>query len=187
MILPQIRKARNTFFPIIMLCFIISNTIYAQDTFAYASTAKNSPTEIPGKAIPMFEFQGYSRDYELDQIPSDIAGEHFLGETIAKKFYLLSSKYTSQETIVPGNPLTKTVIMKPVIYDAVQRIEKHLKRQVKKNEISTDSATTIMNKVLDIAINIRIVDTEKFETTLESLNNNEVRIDFFINRVQLVY
>jgi len=185
--LPQKGKTRYIFFPIFILCSLISNKPYAQDTFAFASTAKNSPTEIPGKALPKFEFQGYSRDYELDQISSDIAGEHFLGETTAKKFYLLDGKYTSQEAVVPGNPLTKTVIMKPVIYDAVKRIEKHLKRKVKKGEISIDSANTIMNKVLDIALNIRVADTEKFEAALGSLNDNDARIDLFINRVQLNY
>jgi hypothetical protein len=185
--LPHKSKNRNIVLPLFIICSFISTTNFAQDTFAYASTAKKSPTEIPGKTVPMFEFQAHSRDYEIDQITSDIAGDHFLGETIAKKRYLFDSKYTTQEVIVPGNPLTKTVIMKPVIYDAVQRIEKYLKRQLKKHEISTDSATAIMNKVLDIAINIRVVDTEKFETSLESIKNNDARIDLFINRVQLIY
>ncbi|NOU46112.1 MAG: hypothetical protein HOO86_03515 [Bacteroidales bacterium] len=185
--LPQKGNIRSIIFPIFLLCTLISNKPYAQDTFAFASTSNNTPTEIPGKALPKFEFQGFPREYELDQITTDIAGEHILGESIAKKLYLLDGKYTSQEAVVPGNPLTKTLISKPVIYDAVKRIEKHLKRKVKKGEMTVDSAFTIMNKVLDIALNIRVTDTEKFESELSSLNDNESRVDLFINRVQLNY
>ena len=43
------------------------------------------------------------------------------------------------------------MVRKPVIYDAVQKVDKHLRKEVKKREKTVEEATVAMNKVLDTA------------------------------------
>jgi len=176
----------------ILLILIITNFIFSTRTFAQeALTYKTEMDKTKKEGIvsqpPVFEFKGYSRDYELDPITAEMAGEHLFGALIAKKLYLLESKYTYDEPVVPGNPLTKTIIRKPIIYDAVKRIDKQLKRKVKKNEISVETATSILNRVLDISLNIVATDTAIFEEAIVSNSDNSARIELFMKRVNLVY
>lgn len=175
----------------LLIVFLINSIISfhsaAQDALTYVN--KSSVTESVRKTIPpvMYEFTAIQREYELDNISVTIAGGHPFGELISKKVYLLESKYTSEVALIPGNPQTKTIIKKPVIYDAVKRIEKQLKKSVKKEEISSADAAHIFNKVLDVALNTLTANTQSFEAAIESLDRTELKIELFMNRVKLTY
>jgi len=159
----------------------------AQDALTYANES-NSKTGVVEKEKPqVFEFRGYDRGYELEKISKEMAGEHPFGDLIAKKIYLLEEKYTSEVALVPGNPQTRIVIIKPVIYEAVKRIEKHLIKSVKKEETNLTSASYTLNKILDVALNILTADTQGFEAAISSLNTNDSRIELFTQRVNLVF
>ena len=163
------------------------NISEAQDLLTYkTSVAKDNP-EIPIETIPVFKFRGTSTDYELENISREIAGNHPFGEMIAKKLYLFDKKYTSQAALAPGNPASKTVVKKPVIYETVKHIERDLKRSVKKEEISLTMATNEFNTVLDVALNILTTDTKDFENVLQSLSSTDSKIDLFTKRVILNY
>lgn len=170
---------------LLMITFVISTS--AQEALTYKTDNNKTLKEAASGQPPVFEFKGYSRDYELDLITPEMAGEHLMGNLIAKKLYLLDKKYTSEEPVVPGNPMTKTVIQKPVIYDAVKRIERHLKREAKKGNIANETAITNMHIVLDVALNIVTTDTEVFEEALETRSDIDARIDLFTKGVRLVY
>jgi len=116
-----------------------------------------------------------------------MAGEHLLGDLVAKKIYLFNEFYTSEENLFPGNPATKTVIKKPVIYEAVKRIERDLKKYVKKGETSLSEASSIMNTVLDVALNIQTEDTMAFEKAIGNAANTKSKIDLFTKMVRLNY
>jgi len=172
---------------VILLLITITVRNYAQDALTYKTDNSKTSKELTTGQPPVFEFKAYSRDYELDLITPEMAGEHLMGNLIAKKLYLLDKKYTSEKPVVPGNPMTKTVIQKPVIYDAVKRIERHLKREAKKGNIANETAITNMHIVLDVALNILTTDTEVFEESLESRSDIDARIDLFVKGVRLVY
>ena len=161
--------------------------VTAQQDLSYANKKHDTEDKSPVNSLTVFNFSGFSYDYELKNITSDMAGEHPFGDVIAKKDYLLAKKYTSEEVLNPGNPQTITVIQKPEIYKAVQRIEKYLKKSVKKGEVSNESATYTYNKVLDVAISILTLNTSSFETALKTANTDSERIELFTKRVNLIY
>jgi len=178
---------KKVFLLLLVLNIVSSSSLLAQDALTYISENKSKSNETPTKVPATFEFNALSRDYELDNITTEMAGEHPLGNLVAKKLYLLDEKYTSQVPLVPGNPQTKTLIKKPVIYDAVKRIDKHLKKSVKKGELTIDSATYDMNKVLDVALNVLTSNTEAFEEAIKSSADIQSRIELFSKRVNLIY
>ncbi|GEM_PF-5739760 len=134
-----------------------------------------------------FEFKGYMRDSEIESVPTDMLEEHVLGIEIAKKLYLIDEKFTYTEPVIPGNPRTKTIIRKPVIYTSIKKIDKQLVKKVKHGEMTKEYAAKILNQVLTVSLNMLASDTEAFEQELEKDNSTDFRIDLFVNRVQLVY
>lgn len=139
------------------------------------------------KKARVFEFKAYPMDSYMREVSSEAAGSHPFGEIIAKKCYLLDEKYTSQVALTPGNPASKTVIKKPVIYESVKRIERDLKKSVRKGEISLNTATNDLNAVLDVALNIITVDTGLFENAIKSAGDTNSIIELFTKRVILNY
>jgi len=136
--------------------------------------------------LPVFEFRTSLTEQQIRELSSELIESHDLGEMVAKKFYLLDSKYTYEVALIPGNPQSKTMVRKPVIYDSVYKIEKYLKKSVKKGEMSVENATTIMNKVLDVANCILTVDTGNFEKEIDQRKDPQALTQLFMNQVKLV-
>jgi hypothetical protein len=170
-----------------ILCSVLSNNSFSQDLLSYAAPITASESVKSKSHARVFEFNGYSRESEIENVPIEIAGKHVFGELIAKKLYLLDHKYKYQVALVPGNPQTKSVIKKPVVYEAVKRIEKDLKKSVKNGELSTDIAASQLNKVLDVALNILTADTREFEDAITSAKSITGKISLFTQQVKLNY
>ena len=174
-------------FLIILICLTFlrfTSAQYALNEANSVNKTENIPSVTP---LPIFNFAGYSYEYELNNITEEMAGRHEFGNEIAKKMFLLGEKYTSQVELIPGNPQTKTVIQKPTIYNGVKRIEKYLKKSVKKGTLSAGTATYTLNKVLDVALSIRNADTKSFEVALEESGTEYKKIELFTKQVQLIY
>lgn len=163
------------------------NISYTQDMLSYASDSKPLISEPGIKKEAVFEFKAYPKDLELKEISTEMSGVHMFGELTAKKLFLLNQKYTSEVPVVPGNPQTRTIIRKPVIYDAVKKIEKELKKSVKNGEKTLETASSEFNQVLDVALNILTSDTKAFEQTISKTDNLYSKIELFTKQVNLVY
>jgi hypothetical protein len=124
-------------------------------------------------------------EQQISEISSELIESHEFGDMVSKKFYVFDSKYTYEMPSVPGNPQSKTVVRKPVVYESVYKIEKYLKKSFKKGEISLENATTIMNKVLDVANCVLTVDTSNFEKEIEERKNPQTLTQLFMNQVKL--
>lgn len=171
-----------------IVCFAILTVANSQTLLTLRTENKvSADSGTPPKKTAVFEFKAQTLEYELNGIHDELPGNHPFGKQIARKRYLLEEKYTSQVTIAPGNPATKTVIRKPVIYEAVIRIEKDLRRMVKKNEITLQIATDKMNSVLDVALNIVSINTDDFEKQLANCENSKSSIELFTEKVILKY
>jgi len=161
-----------------------------------AFAIRANPDQKPGDAksskvvsatLPVFEFRATANSDDLKSISKEMISEHFMGEAIAEKMYLFESKYTYEVAIVPGNPQTRTVIRKPVVYEAVKKIEKQLKKAVKKGEVSLETAKTEFSKVLDVATNILTADTNDFEKAITQSSDTDSLTNLFTNRVKLLF
>lgn len=172
-----------------MIMILVINICSSQDLLSYTTegsgTEKDSATN--GKKPHVFEFKAYTKESYLNNITDQMAGGHILGNLVAKKIYLFNKFYTSEENLFPGNPATKTIIKKPVIYEAVKRIERDLKKSVKKEEISVTEASSIMNTVLDVALNLPTEDTRDIEKAIGNASTTNSKIEIFTKMVKLNY
>jgi len=170
-----------------IVSILIVKEVIGQDMISYASVNSEIESKKTARTLTTYEFKGYSKDNELAKVSLQISGNHLFGETIAKKTYLFENMYTTEVAVVPGNPQTRTLIKKPIIYHAVKRIEKDLKKSIKKGEMPIEYASMEFEKVLDVALNILTADTKKFEEEIQSIKEENSRIELFTTRVNLKY
>ena len=175
---------RIHFFVLIMLLF--SGRTFAQDALAMSDPGDAKGNGSLKAGLPVFEFRVYANNNDLDAITKEMAGGHILGELVSRKLYLLESKYTFEVQTVPGNPQTRTMIRKPVIYDAVRKVEHYLKKSVKRGEIPLEAASEEFDKVLDVAINVLTADTKNLEKTISNTGDVASLINLLTKRVNLV-
>jgi len=164
----------------------LSMRLSAQEMMALLKPDDSKKPVSSSSNLPVYEFRTSPIESQLSEIDSEEITNHVLGETVAKKFYLFERKYTYEVPSVPGNPQSKTMVRKPIVYDAVLRVEKHLKKMVKKGETTNDEASFSMNKVLDTALSILTVDTDGFEKAISKASNNESLTNLFLHQVKLV-
>ncbi|WP_321332381.1 hypothetical protein [uncultured Bacteroides sp.] len=170
---------------LIFMCSIIS--AYSQTSYMadISNFNKNEATTTNVSRV-YFKFLAVSQLDYIKNVSTETAGTHFLGDTIARKVYLLKQRYTYKEPISPGSFATKTIFRKQEIYNSVNKIEKYLKKSIKGGEVSKDAAREEYNKVLDVALNVLDEDTDKFEHRLSSVNGDAARLlKIYINEVQL--
>ena len=173
-------------FTVIIFSSIVGK-VFAQEALAMNFTGDTKTTKIAVAGLPSFEFRASDNNNDLKAISSEMIGEHFLGKLVAEKLYLLNSKYTYEVPIVPGNPQTRTMIRKPVIYDAVKKIERYLKKSVKKGELTTETASAEFNKVLDVAFNVLTAETASFEKAIGETTDANSLTNLFTKQVNLVF
>ena len=86
-----------------------------------------------------------------------------------------------------GFASTNVQFNKPVIYNAVQKVNKHLKKAVMKGLLSKEEATQILSHVLDCANVVCFEpDTEAFEEAISEADTREDIIRVFEN-TELVF
>ena len=174
------------FLLLLILAGLITDRISAQNSLALANAANTTGSGSAGSGLSVYEFRIYVFENDLTSISEDLLQQHVFGQLVSRKLYLLESKYTFEVPVVPGNPQTKTVIRKPVIYEAVKKIEHYLKKSARKGIMSNDAAATAFNKVLDVALNAFAADSGNFEKTIEKCDDLVSLIALFTNRVNLI-
>lgn len=149
-----------------------------------ASNTNSSNTNASIKST--FEFTSFSEAQSTENITDEMAGNHFLGNEIAKKMYLFNDHYSYKVPIAPGNFATKTVFRKPEIYSSVRKIERYLKKCVKKGDLNSSVAHNEYDKVLNVALNILDENTGKFEERLKSAGENAAELlNIYLYEVKL--
>ncbi len=172
----------------IVLVLLGAQKLIAQDAalvMAFPHESTNPGSNTAGKHV--FEFMASSKSFDLNAILKENVSEHFLGDLVSRKLFLLETKYTYRFEIIPGNPQTRTVVRKPAIYEAVLKIERYLKKLVKKGDISVEKASTDFNKVLDVALNVLTTDTNSFEKAIRRTEDVSALLNLLTKQVNLMY
>ena len=134
-----------------------------------------------------FRFFSFTDESEWESIPLSRAGKHYLGENIARKYYLFKDLYTYQTPVSPGSPAMRTVIRKPVVYNALNKLDKYLKKtSYKGNAQNAGQFIRTFEHALDVAIAIYSQETSGFEAELENSDNVKEIMSVF-SRVKLIY
>lgn len=100
------------------------------------------------------------------------------------KDYILKT-YTRNEPIAPGNPLTRIVILKPAIFNAVKKIEKYYLAELKKNELTKQEAESGFQQVLKVAVAAATENTQSFEEALQDNRKDTQKLIDTFNQVKL--
>lgn len=169
----------------IVMLFAVSLICRAQELVLVQGsvTPENDPKKA--KSIVSFEFMAFSQTEELNQLNNELISKHFLGDEIARKFFLLDKTYTYQEPVAPGSSATKSMYTKPVIYNSVKKIERDLKKKVKSGEMTESLAVSELSWVLDVALNAANQNTAGFEARLSSMSDAGALLDVYMQEVKL--
>jgi hypothetical protein len=164
----------------IMFFFCLASLCQAQD-LAYvdfpSSKMENPGNNETNNSTPMFVFDA------MDSIPDvefDTPESHYLGALITKKWNTFLANYTHEYSVSVGFSDSGFQILKPAIYNAVCRVDRYVKRCVKKNAMSHEQAVLDMSYVLDCA-NVMAFEqnTQKFEQAASLAHEGEQALQLF--------
>jgi hypothetical protein len=176
-----------------MKTFLVSLMVFLSCSLisATGNNARKEPESRTSDSVEdtteYFRFFSFTDKSEWESIPVSRAGKHYLGEDIARKYYLFKDLYTYRTPVSPGSPAMRTVIRKPVVYNALNKLEKHLKKI--NYEGSAQNAGQIgqtFEHALDVAIAIYSQETPGFESELQNSDNAKEIMSVF-SRVELIY
>ena len=100
-------------------------------------------------------------------------GVHYFGEDIARKETVFTQLYTYQVPVSPGSNATKTVIRKPAVYVAVNKLFKYYKKSTKNGDLTYNKAAGHYDKTLNIALSIFYQQSEDFEEEVSKIKDIE--------------
>lgn len=168
----MIKKSMMLIF-LVIACF---NGILAQDLSENIQTESHEHVPV----TPEKQLFVYEPIESLDKIEKDIKAidpsnirNHTFGEDIAKRLFLFEKNYVYYSDPAPGAFSGKKVIQKPVIYNSIYKIEKHLRKQVRKGNIDKQTARVELSNLLEVAIILLHEDTEMLEEELRKTRPEE--------------
>ena len=135
-------------------------------------------------AVKKYIYHNTLNKEDLSSIDRSNLTEHPFGELIARKIYLLQDYYTYTEAPTPTSPSEKTIVLKPSIYNSVLKLNRLLKKQVKKGIVPRETATKHLNLCLDVALSVLGDTTNEFEAELRKAKSADQIIQVF-NKVEL--
>lgn len=119
-----------------------------------------------------YYFRDETADYDFNQRPTGM-GEHYLGDDIAIKMYVLKDAYTYIEKGTPMSPADKTIVVKPVIYYSLKKLNNYYKKLLKKDQIEDSLAYEKLNNYILIGLSVRHQETDKLEEELREMRKPE--------------
>ncbi len=137
------------------MVFILSNSVlFAQDV------ALNDDKQ------ESFYFSNAFDKTKLSEVSEDNISSHPFGLVTAKYMYLLRKTYTYTEPATPTSPTNKTGIHKPLIYNSLLKLNRHYKRQFRKDNITVEKAAGELNSFLEIGLSVYSENTASLEQAL---------------------
>ncbi len=145
-------------------------------------TAKdvNKPTSAKS-AIITLKTNGLDLSHsEIEDYP-----EHFLGDEIARKYAAIKKVYVRRREVSVGFSNTSVTIVKPLIYNTINKINTYLKKSIKKNSITKEEAKELLTMCLDVVYVAFYEDTDALEDVLKKTKDIDELISILSN-VQLI-
>lgn len=121
---------------------------FAMNTSEKKQPSQTEKTEERG-AEAGFVFTNYGIDLEHKDLVD--YPEHLLGDQVARKMFALRKLYVRRQSSSIGYTNNTVDIAKPVIYNAVLKLESYLKKSVRRNEMNADDAAARFAVCLDVA------------------------------------
>lgn len=173
---------------LIILYFFFYNQGFSQDYTDYIlPNPENNHTLKPKDQL--FKFTSVVPASKLlediETVDITMIRNHYLGEEVAKRIFLFENRFTYESEPAPGAFSGRKVIHKPVIYNTIYEIEKHLKREVRKGRLDDKNASYELCRYLELAIFLLHEETTKFEDALKHVNSVKEAMMVFNSTLQL--
>jgi hypothetical protein len=170
---------------LILVSVACTNDVVAQGFLAANTGEYREKGDVV--SVKTEENSGYKWEFfsavpdSFDEAVRQAAEKNEFGQRVACLKTLVERYYIRREEVVPGDPTMRTFIRKPDVYHSVRRVEKHLRKEVKKGTLTWQQATEELAFVLEVAIAvIDEQDTDSFESSLgESKSNVNAQIEVF--------
>lgn len=144
-------------------------SVSAQNDKALAINMEKRPVVRVSEVGNSWEFlSGFRESFSDEEMRNT---EHFLGNKVGCMLQCMKEAYFRKEEVVPGDPQTRTLLLKPEIYKSVVAIEKYLKKCVKEKTLERAQAEQDFTHVLQVAL--AAVDTEQTESFENELQKNK--------------
>ena len=148
---------KTTVFTLFALCF--SLLLVAQD---------DSPI--------VYEFS--ERDLDISTVELGTKN-HLFGDEIAKKEVLFKERYLKKIEGTPTSPTTKTVVVKPKVYQSIKKIDKYLVKRVKKGLMEQEKAKADLEACLNVVLICSSSNTFELEERLKAAKKPEKMIEVY--------
>lgn len=132
-----------------------------------------------------WEFYSSVTKPTADQLAA-VSGDAGLGKEAACLYEQLKSLCVKRVPVVPGDPTTRIVFTKGVLFNAVRKIEKGLEDDVKDKTLSEEEAAGKMNHVLNVAISAFYAEnSQSFEKALRANKKDYKQLLALFDKVSL--
>lgn len=168
-----------------IMLFSIVALLAVQLTFAQqlpvlamnAPVSGNSGHELMKDEEGLFVFEVYGT---IPAPKATFEEEHFLGGELTAKWTAFNQNYTRVYNVTVGFSDAAVEIVKPVIYKAVNKVNKFYKRNTRKGLVAREEAICKLSHILDCANVICFEDgTKAFEDALSGVETPEEIIALF--------
>ena len=113
--------------------------------------------------------------------------EHFLGDEMANKWSLFIQNYKHEYEQTVGLSNSSVEIIKPTVFNAVNKVNNYLKKALKKKDIDTAKAYACLEHVLNCANLICYEEnTKDIETEIKNAKSPEEMVKVF-DSIRIVY
>ncbi len=173
-------------FILIVVCIVNVPAQLAAET----SVIQNRQIDFKPKAEGTAKSVDYQWEFSMPGIDNKLIGDvvssnYRLGEKNARLKDYVNDTYTSTEPITPGNPMTRIIIRKPAIFNAVKAIEKYYLSGIRKNEVSQNDAINDFSHVLHVAVAAASENSTSFEEALQVKRKDVRQLIGLFNQVKL--
>ncbi len=149
-----------------------------------ASDEKSNNSATGSAPTPKYTLESYGTEAALKAAYME---EHFLGEAMARKWGLFVQNYKREYEQSVGFSNSSVEIIKPTVFNAVNKISGYLKKALKKGDIDTAQAYACLEHVLNCANLICYEEnTKDIETEIKNAKTAEEIVKVF-DSIRIVY
>jgi hypothetical protein len=124
--------------------------------FSVVAFAQGQAEENP------YEFADRSYEMEDVEVPGYFT-KHWLGPEFTMFTFALRQEYVYMPEVTPINKEPSLVTEKPVIYNAVKKMDRYYKKQIKKGKMTEAMAKENLKKIYGVGYSLRYAETEDLE------------------------
>lgn len=116
---------------------------------------------------------------DLKSVDPGLVSRHFLGADVATLYYIVQKTYVNHKKTDHTGVGTQSVVEKPAIYNAIQNLNKVIRKMIKRKEITKSEGVEIMTDCLEKAYSLYFTKSDRFEEEIAKVDSFDAYVDLF--------